>query len=42
MKFIKDPNVVQVVVEKSRWQIYTLLRDKGELTAEEIYFGWSR
>lgn len=36
MRFIKDPNIVQIVVEKSRWKIWTLLRDKGDLTAEEI------
>jgi DNA-binding transcriptional ArsR family regulator len=36
LQIIRDPKIVQVVIEKSRWEIWKLLRDQGQLTAEEI------
>lgn len=36
MQIIRDPKKVQVVIEKNRWAIWTLLKDNGPLPAEEI------
>ena len=36
MRIIRDPKVVQVIVEKNRWAIWKLLRDDGPMPAEEI------
>ena len=36
MQIIRDPKKVQVVIEKNRWAIWTLLKDDGPLPAEEI------
>jgi DNA-binding transcriptional ArsR family regulator len=36
LQIIRDPKKVQVVIEKNRWAIWTLLKDNGPLPAEEI------
>jgi Fe2+ or Zn2+ uptake regulation protein len=36
LQIIRDPKKVQVVIEKNRWAIWTLLKDDGPLPAEEI------
>ena len=36
MQIIRDPKKVQVVIEKNRWAIWTLLKSDGPLPAEEI------
>lgn len=36
MQIIRDPKKVQIVIEKNRWAIWTLLKDDGPLPAEEI------
>ncbi len=36
MRIIRDPKKVQVVVEKNRWSIWSLLKKEGPLPAEEI------
>ncbi|MHA1944878.1 MAG: ArsR family transcriptional regulator [Candidatus Hodarchaeales archaeon] len=36
MQIIRDPKKVQVVIEKNRWAIWTLLKNDGPLPAEEI------
>jgi DNA-binding transcriptional ArsR family regulator len=36
LQIIRDPKKVQVVIEKNRWAIWTLLKDEGPLPAEEI------
>ena len=36
MQIIRDPKKVQVVLEKNRWGIWTLLKDDGPLPAEDI------
>ncbi len=36
MQIIRDPKKVQVVIEKNRWAIWTLLKDDGPLPADEI------
>ncbi|MFX1284622.1 MAG: helix-turn-helix domain-containing protein [Promethearchaeota archaeon] len=36
MRIIRDPKTVQVVVEKSRYEIWKLLKEEGQLTADVI------
>ncbi|WP_455143808.1 ArsR family transcriptional regulator [Candidatus Hodarchaeum mangrovi] len=36
MRIIKDPEIVQVVVERARWEIWNLLKAKGSLSADQI------
>jgi len=36
LQIIRDPKKVQVVIEKNRWAIWTLLKNDGPLPAEEI------
>jgi DNA-binding transcriptional ArsR family regulator len=36
LQIIRDPKKVQVVIEKNRWAIWTLLKDNGPMPAEEI------
>ncbi|MHA1940629.1 MAG: winged helix-turn-helix domain-containing protein [Candidatus Hodarchaeales archaeon] len=36
MRIIRDPKVVQIIVEKNRWAIWKLLKKEGPLPAEEI------
>lgn len=36
MRIIRDPKVVQVIVEKNRWAIWNLLKNEGPMPAEEI------
>ena len=36
MQIIRDPKKVQVVIEKNRWAIWTHLKNKGPLPAEEL------
>jgi len=36
LRIIRDPKVVQVIVEKNRWAIWNLLKNEGPMPAEEI------
>ncbi|WP_455139385.1 ArsR family transcriptional regulator [Candidatus Hodarchaeum mangrovi] len=36
MRIIRDPKKVEVVVEKSRWELWSLLRNEGQMTAEKL------
>ncbi|MHA1227070.1 MAG: winged helix-turn-helix transcriptional regulator [Candidatus Hodarchaeales archaeon] len=36
MRIIRDPEKVQIIVEKSRWEIWNLLRKEGRMSADVL------
>ena len=36
LRIIRDPKTVEVVIEKSRWELWSLLKNEGQMTAESL------